>query len=377
MKRLNDKSLVRPMVVVAAIFCLASLSFAGSPKRTDTGNYAPTFEQALMQARQTGQPVLAVFMDYRNTCPITGGWYDSAVCGGSTRSFLVCEESIIHVNANRFTDPFYQVYRRKISGNYIPYFAFVAPDGQFIAGGDGKAVESGQFNKIKADIIRNYPPIPAQRVRQSQDLLDQAGVLIDACQYQSADRLIQQAVARMWYPQSLLDHAKAISAFRDRQAKQQLQEAEASLKAGQIDQAMQTCDRILACFGATCDEGRAASKSQRQMLTDHRDAVLAYQKQAPELAAQWYWQRAQSLADKQRHAAALEVCRTITKRYPHTELLAKINELSVSLTETIKRQKTEEARDASGQPQSWSPYLPVGCDAASSPESASPAKTGP
>lgn len=325
---------------------------------------AMNIPQALEAGKKLGMPVLVVFMDYDTTYAQPRASYHWLVNmpGSSNRQFVIAEVSLQGMDAQAA-----QI-RSYIKGDKYPLFAFLDPDGNLFFGGTESDVGSERLEHERNSLLARCKPFPRIMQRRLQTAVNQAGILIDAREYQQAVQKINKTLPGLWYPQPVIARAKAMGEFCGQQGKQLLQQADAS--AGNVAQAMLLYDQVIDFCGPTCEEGRAAARAQRELQSKNAQAVKDYQLARPQKVAEWYLAQAQTLSDDNRLDAALMLCQVIARSYARTDVAPKAATLTLSLRDRIKQRS-----DAAGSsPDAAEPdYLPLGMSPPAAPSvSASP-----
>ena len=333
--------------------------------RPDTHNNAMTIEQACDAGKKLGVPVLVIFMNYETTYPEPKAYYGTLLnASGAGRQFVIAEVSLKHLDARA------NQIKQNIKGNGEPLYAFIDPDGNFFFGGDPATIDSAYFAHERNDLFARCRPFPQRLQSQTRRLINQAGILVDAFQFQQAERQIDKTVSGLWYPRPLIERGKAIRDFADQRGKQLLQQADAS--AGNVAQAMLLYDQVIDFCGPACEEGRAAARAQRELQSKNAQAVKDYQLARPQKMAEWYLTQTQTLSDDNRLDAALMLCQVIARSYGRTDVAPKAATLALSLRDRIK-QRSDAARSS---PDADEPdYLPMGMSPPA--DSAAPSATAP
>ncbi|HOF19134.1 MAG TPA: hypothetical protein PK082_09510 [Phycisphaerae bacterium] len=223
--------------------------------------YQPLFNAA----QQSGRPVFIVFM------PLTAGEVTM-----SSRNYMLHSPSskqIIHALYEvaeiqiQDSDARYVDYRRKIKGNFVPFWVVATPEGEYLAGGDGDTVGRSFTKDRRRDIAAigaRYPILSKADREKFQASLTEAQKNFAEGAYKRAAATAAKILKVAWWPKQLRDDCQKLLDDIVDQGKKGLEAANGLLEQKKVFEAAVAYDRIVDAYSYEL----STSKEAKKLLVD-------------------------------------------------------------------------------------------------------------
>jgi hypothetical protein len=286
-------------------------------------NYVSLFKAA----KESGRPVLIVYSQPTN-CPLATAARNFILKNRTNVEFLAPRFEVAEIQIAVGGKRFYE-YRKRFTGDFIPFWVVTTPDGEYIDGGDYSTIADkarSQWRRRVGKIASTHPRLSKKTREKAAAALQQAQEDFEKGRYDGCFQAAEKIYKTIWYPKELPEKANELLAKISQKARTALEEAEKLAKQEKFLEAALAWDEAVGSFSVKLPAGKTAADNLRQTLAAHKDIVPEFNRAKRNREAARLLGEARELEKAGKSQQARSAYLSLQRQYADTPSAAKAKE---------------------------------------------------
>jgi hypothetical protein len=304
-------------------FLLASVLVWPSGAAALHQNYISLFKAA----KESGRPALIVYTRPTN-CPFATAARDFVLKNRTNVQFLAPRFEVAEIQIAVGGKRYYE-YRKRFSGNFIPFWVVTTPDGEYIDGGDYSTIADkarSQWRRRVGKIASTHPRLSKKTRQKAAAALQQAQQDFEKGRCAESFQAAEKIYKTIWYPKELPEKANELLAKISQKARTALDEAEKLAQQEEFLAAALAWDEVVSSFSVRLPAGKTAAENLRRTLKAHKDIVPEFNRAKRNREAEKLLGRARELEKQGKSPQARSAYLSLQRQYADTPSAAKAKE---------------------------------------------------